>query len=63
LRKYFYEILSLLLIGGSLVFFYECLRFLSRRDYLSGLILMLIGIAVIHVGSELARLALFERRR
>jgi len=32
-RKYFFETLSIVLIGGSFVFFYECIRFLARRDY------------------------------
>lgn len=61
LRKYFFEALSLGLIVSSLVFFYECLRFLSSRDYVAAIVLMFIGFAVIRVGSELARLALIER--
>ena len=62
MRKYFFEALSLLLIGGSLVFFYECIRFLARRDYVAATLLMFIGFAVIRVGAELARLALIERQ-
>jgi len=61
IRKYFFEVLSLGLIISSLVFFYECIRFLARRDYVAAIILMFIGFAVIRVGSELARLALIER--
>ena len=62
MRKYFFELLSVLLIGGSMVFFYECVRFLTRRDYVGSVLLMFIGFAVIRVGSELARLALIERK-
>jgi len=62
LRKYFFEVLAVLLFLGSMVFFYECVRFLSRRDYIAALLLMLIGFAVIRVGSELARLAMIERQ-
>ncbi len=63
LHKYFFELLSLGLIAGSLVFFYQCIRYLGRRDYVASIILMFIGFAVIRVGSELARLALIERER
>jgi hypothetical protein len=61
-RKYFFEALSFILIAGSLVFFYECVRFLGRRDYVASALLMFIGFAVIRVGAELARLALIERQ-
>jgi hypothetical protein len=36
-------------------------RFLARRDYVSAILLMFIGFAVIRVGAELARLALIDR--
>jgi hypothetical protein len=61
MRRYFFEILAVLLLGGSLVFFYECLDYLVDRDYVSALILMFIGIAVISVGKEMARLALVQK--
>jgi hypothetical protein len=61
-RKYFFEALSLVLIVGSLAFFYQCVRFLATRDYVSAIVLMFIGFAVIRVGAEMARLALIERR-
>jgi hypothetical protein len=60
-KKHFFEILALLLIGGSLVFFVECLDYLHRRDYVAALVLMLIGLAVITVGKEMARLALVQK--
>lgn len=62
MRKYFFEALAFILILGSLAFFYECLRFLGRRDYVSAIVLMFIGFAVIRVGAELARLALIDRQ-
>jgi len=62
MKGYFFEILSGLLFAGSMVFFYQCVRFLSRRDYIASLMLMVIGLAVIRVGAELARLAMIERR-
>jgi uncharacterized membrane protein YczE len=60
-RRHLFEVLSVLLIGGSLVFFYECTSYLARRDYVAALVLMGIGIAVIGVGKELARLALAQK--
>lgn len=61
MRKYFFEILSVLLFAGSLVFFVESLSFLTKRDYVAAVILTLIGVAVISVGKELARLALVQK--
>lgn len=51
----------MLLIGGSLVFFWECISYLVKRDYVGAVILMGIGLAVISVGKELARLALVQK--
>jgi hypothetical protein len=61
-KRYFFEALAVVLFAGSLVFFYECIRFLTHRDYVSAILLMFIGFAVIRVGAELARLALVDRR-
>ena len=61
MRRYFFEILAVLLIAGSLFFFKETLDYLARRDYVAALLVMLIGVAVISVGKEMARLALVQR--
>jgi hypothetical protein len=61
LRRYFFEILAVLLIGGSLFFFKETLDYLARRDYVAAVLVMVIGVAVISVGKEMARLALVQR--
>jgi uncharacterized membrane protein YczE len=60
-KRYFFEILALLLIGGSMVFFVECISYVANRDYVAAIILMLIGLAVISVGKEMARLALVQK--
>jgi hypothetical protein len=60
-RRYFFEILAVALMGGSLFFFKESLSYLARRDYVGAMIVMLIGVAVISVGKEMARLALVQR--
>ncbi len=62
IHRYFFEALSLGLLLSSLAFFYQCVRFLMQRDYVAAILLMFIGFAIIRVGSELARFALYERR-
>jgi len=61
MRKSFFEILSVVLIGGSIAFFYKCVTYLERRDYVAAILLAFVGFAVIRVGSEMARLALVQK--
>jgi hypothetical protein len=61
MRRYFFEVLAVSLIGGSLFFFKETLDYLARRDYVAAVLVMVIGVAVISVGKEMARLALVQR--
>ena len=61
MRQHFFEALAILLVGGSLIFFYECAEYLAKRDYVGSLILMTIGLSVITVGKEMARLALVQK--
>jgi hypothetical protein len=61
MRRYFFELLAVALMAGSLVFFVECVGYLARRDYVAALILMAIGLAVLSVGKEMARLALVHK--
>ena len=61
MRRYFFEILAFLLIGGSLVFFYECVGYLAKRDYVGAIILLTIGLSMMAVGKEMARLALVQK--
>ncbi len=61
MRKHFFEALALVLILGSLGFFCECVSYLGKHDYVAAILLLAVGVSVIHVGAELARLALVER--
>ena len=61
MRRHFFEVVALLLLGGSLVFFYECVSYLAKRDYVGAIILLGIGTSVIGVGKEIARLALLQK--
>ena len=47
MRRYLFEGLAVLLIGGSLVFFYECATYLAKKDYVASIILLAIGVSVI----------------
>jgi hypothetical protein len=60
-RRWFFEVLSALLLFGSLLFFYRCISSLEQRDYVAAILLMFIGFAVIRVGADLARLAMVDR--
>ena len=61
MRRYFFEVLSLALIIGSMFFFRECIAYLAGRDYVSAVVVMCIGLSVITVGKEMARLALVQK--
>lgn len=61
MRSYLYEILALLAIAGSLYFFVESVGHASRRDYAAAALVFLIGLAVISLGKEMARLALVQK--
>ena len=60
-RRYFFEVLSFSLIFGSVFFFWKCMGYLARRDYVAAVILMFIGLSIITVGKEMARLALIQK--
>lgn len=61
MRRYFFETVACLLFCGSLVFFYECVGYLAKRDYVAAILLLTIGLSVLGVGKELARLALVQK--
>jgi hypothetical protein len=61
MRRSLFEIAALVLMASSLAFFYACIAFLGRHDYVAAIILMFVGFAVIRVGAELARVALAQR--
>jgi hypothetical protein len=61
MRRYFFELLAAILLLSSLGFFYACIGSLARHDYIAAALLSGIGFVVIHVGAEMARLALAHR--
>lgn len=62
MRALIYEILGLGLLLTSAWFFYRCLHFLAQKDYLAGLVVLVIGFVVIRTGVELGKLAILHRR-
>ena len=62
MRATVYEILGLGMLLGSGLFFYRCIGFLARENYLAGLVSLAIGVIVIRTGVELSKLALLIRR-
>lgn len=58
LRARIYDIVSLILIAGSIWFFYRSVAFLTVNEYVGSVVTMLIGLVIIRVGVELARIAL-----
>jgi len=61
LKRYFFEGLALLLILASLGFLGYAVLSVGRRDYVGAALLAGIGFVVLHVGAEMARLALADR--
>lgn len=62
MRHLLYEIVSILLIVAGVGFFYACVRFLAQRDYVGGLLLVVVGFGVMKSGVELSKLAVMLRR-
>lgn len=60
-RRHLYEILCVLLFGVSLLFFWQSLAYLMRRDYPGSVILAGVGLSVAHLGALMARMALADR--
>ena len=61
-QGYIYDALSLILIFGSLFFFYQSTQFLLVKDYVSSGLTIFIGFLIIRIGVELGKLALLSRR-
>ena len=61
MKRYFFEVLALVCILAGIAFFGVCVAWLARRDYVGAALTAGVGFVVIHVGAEMARLALAER--
>ncbi len=61
MHRYFFEILTLLLFVASLFFFVECIDFLTEHRYIESAFLLIIGLSLIVVGKDMARMALAQK--
>ena len=62
-KSYLYDIMSLLLMIGSLYFFYQSTQFLVVKDYIAAGMTLVIGVSIIRIGTQLSKFALFARRQ
>ena len=46
MRRILFELLTVLLLAGGILFFLKCASSLARRDYVSALVLLGIGFSV-----------------
>jgi putative Mn2+ efflux pump MntP len=62
MRKMMLEILGILMVLASVVFFYFSVQFLSERDYIAAILQIFVGFAMVRSGLELTRMALLDKR-
>lgn len=62
MRKMVFEILGIVMVLASVVFFYYSVQFLSERDYIAAILQIFVGFAMIRSGIELTRMALLSDR-
>ncbi len=63
MKSFLLWLTALGLFSASLWFFHSSSRFLSDRDYLAGLLHVLVGFACLRSGVEIVRLAVVIRLR
>ena len=62
MRAVVYDIVGLGFILGSSYFFYRCVEFLSQKDYVAGIIALVVAFLVVRIGVEVTRLGVLIRR-
>ena len=62
MRATLYDTVGLGLLLGSTFFFYKTIAFLAQKDYVAGLIALVVGFLMIRVGVELGKLSILIRR-
>lgn len=63
MRRVIFEVLGILLVLASVLFFFESVRFLSDRDYIAAILEIFVGFALVRAGLELTKLSLLARER
>jgi hypothetical protein len=62
MRHVVYEILGLMLVLAGVAFFYVCVEFLAEKDYIAGVIVVVLGFGVLRTGVELSKMSVLLRR-
>ena len=62
MRATIYDTLGIGLLIGSTFFFYQTITFLAQKDYVAGLIALVVGFLMIRVGVEVSKLSILIRR-
>jgi hypothetical protein len=62
MRATVYEVLGLLFLLGSVFFFWRTVEFLAQKDYVAGVIALVVGFLVSRAGVEVSKIALVIRR-
>ncbi len=62
MRKMVFEILGIVMVLASAIFFYYSVQFLSERDYIAAILQIFVGFAMVRSGIELTRMALLSDR-
>ncbi|HIA00424.1 MAG TPA: hypothetical protein EYN06_04770 [Myxococcales bacterium] len=62
MRKMVFEILGIVMVLASVVFFFYSVQFLSERDYIAAILQIFVGFAMVRSGIELTRMALLSDR-
>ena len=55
---YIFLVLAILLLGAGLYFFHVAIGFLSARDYVAAVLVLMMGVTAISIAKEMARYAL-----
>lgn len=58
-----YELVGMLMVLASIVFFFYSVQFLSDRDYIGGILQIFVGFALIRAGLELTKIGLLKEER
>jgi hypothetical protein len=58
MRRFAYDVIGLLLLGGSVFFYFQSVKFFGDRDYVAGILEIFVGMALTRAGLEVMKLGL-----
>ena len=60
-RRFLYDGACVLLVFGDLVLAYRAVEFLAQKDYVAGLLAVVMGAFMLRTAVEMGRLSVFSR--